>query len=475
LAFLLLLVYTAILMVRPQEWVEAMYAWPILKVVIFATCLAWLPTLTSGRWKFSAAPQNWLMLSFFAATLMSHASHFYFWAFKDAFEDVGKTVLVYFLVVSLTNSLTRMKVLVWVIIIGCLTMSAHGILQMTTGVGFGGLAPMQDHDLTRVRAFGIFSDPNDLALMLVMMLPFLFTIVITKGGSIAKRLACLGLTVPMFYCIYLANSRGGWLALAVTTVVFIFVNLGRKAGIVLAAMALGGLIALGPSRTGGMQSDRGRLGAWADGNSMLKSSPIFGVGIHRFEDFSERSIAAHNSLVQCYAELGLFGYFFWLALIVATLKDARAMARLAPGKAESPGPSERTFARAPWKNAARERSHAGFSTFSPAASPRSTVQGSPAAEAVTPERHFPRNPEYARLGKSILCAMAGFLVAGFFLSRAYIQPLYILIAMTAALRTTYCAESEPLESFFRKRDLKYVLLVEFLSIPVIYVLVRTLF
>jgi hypothetical protein len=42
--------------------------------------------------------------------------------------------------------------------------------------------------------------------------------------------------------------------------------------------------------------------------------PVFGVSYNSFTDHHERT--THNSFVLCFAELGLLGYFTWLALVV---------------------------------------------------------------------------------------------------------------------------------------------------------------
>ena len=63
---------------------------------------------------------------------------------------------------------------------------------------------------------------------------------------------------------------------------------------------------------------------------MLKANPLFGVGWGLFRDFTEENIVGHNSFAHCWGELGMFGYFFWLALVIASFKDSWAM-----GNAES--------------------------------------------------------------------------------------------------------------------------------------------
>jgi len=423
LAYLSLLLYVAILFVRPQEWVPAIRGLHILDIVTGVALVTWLGSLSRSGWRFRSAPQNWLMLGLFFAALMSHVRHTYFAAFVLTFERFGKVVLLYFLVSTLVNSVRRARILILVMAGGCLFMSFHGILQYHTGAGFGGAIPWYTGDLVRVRAFGIFHDPNDLALILVTVLPFLFNVCIAREERSSLRAASGLAVVPMVYCIFLTNSRGGWLALAVMAVAYIFVHLRNKRLALVAVPAVLALIfALGPSRVENMSSDdraaRGRLTAWGFGNRMLKRWPLFGAGVGRFTEFSDEGRVAHNSFVQSWAEMGLFGYFFWLGLVMATLKDGYALARL------------------------------------------------PADD--------PQRRDMARLGRAGVAGLAGFLAAAFFLSRTYHQPLYIIIGLFAALRTIHERDLGPLPSGFVARDVRYVAAAELLSIPAVYVMIRVL-
>jgi len=322
-------------------------------------------------------------------------------------------------------------------ILGCLFMAAHGILQAHTEahIGFGGgnenseqyskaiVTQGAEGDIVRVRAFGIFHDPNDLALMLVAVLPFLFSTVMSADAAGPRRVLSLGATVPILYCIYLTNSRGGWLALGVMAVAYSCLHLrNKKAGVALAVVCFAAIIALGPSRMRTMSMDepaaRNRVMAWGAGNAMLKQWPIFGAGKGRFTEFADDSRVAHNSFVHCWAELGLFGYFFWVGMIVASLKDGRALGRIS---------SEEPEAR-----------------------------------------------EMARLGKAAMASLVGFLAASFFLSRTYIMPLYLLFALFACLRAMHERDYGPLESGFVMRQWRYVFAAELLSIPALYVMMRFL-
>jgi len=449
------------LFVRPQEWVPLLLNQRLMKWVIGAALVSWLGSLMHSNWRLRDAPQNWLMLGLFFAILMSHVAHAYLAATIAAFLDFGKIVLLYLLIVSLVTSLKRAKGLVLAMVIGCLFMSAWGIWQAHSPehYGFAGYGdpyyraveqPIvqpdgQESVIWRVRALGIFRDPNDLSLMLVAVLPFLFATVLSGAASRMARFLSLAAAGPMLYCIYLTNSRGGWLALAVMVVAFFYIYIpSRKLGLALAGVTCIAVLALGPSRMATVSSDegsaRGRLSAWGEGNRMLKSSPLFGVGKDMYGDFSEHGRVAHNSFVHCWAELGLFGYFFWLGMVISTAKDGWALSRTQP-------PNE----------AVAELSNSG------------TVgrEKVPTAEARE------ESAELRRMGRAALAGLVGFMAAALFLSRTYVIPLYVMFALVAALRQIYDrSDYGPLPSSFKPKDLKLVLAAVLVSIPALYLALR---
>ena len=125
---------------------------------------------------------------------------------------------------------------------------------------------------------------------------------------------------------------------------------------------------------------------------MLKSHPLFGVGFGNFAD--NAGLTAHNSVVVCAAELGLFGLFFWALFLFPTVRDALAIA-----------------------------------------SPEKVSEGEP---IVAEEGLFPQTTrkieavdkaEVNRLGRLVVLSLTGFLVAGMFLSRAYVLTLFLLGGM----------------------------------------------
>src|SRR5207248_5381572 len=59
-------------------------------------------------------------------------------------------------------------------------------------------------------------------------------------------------------------------------------------------------------------SANARFEIWDEGLVMFASRPLTGIGYNQFPNRSQSGFNAHNTLVVCFVELGLLGYFFWI-------------------------------------------------------------------------------------------------------------------------------------------------------------------
>jgi O-antigen ligase len=59
------------------------------------------------------------------------------------------------------------------------------------------------------------------------------------------------------------------------------------------------------------------------GLQLLRQHPLAGVGFNQFLEFND--LTAHNSYVLCFAELGVVGYFLWIALIVVSARQLNGL------------------------------------------------------------------------------------------------------------------------------------------------------
>ena len=81
----------------------------------------------------------------------------------------------------------------------------------------------------------------------------------------------------------------------------------------------GAVLVVAGTLTAGYRDDAssmGRVEAWSAGMDMLRSHPLVGVGEGQFPEFHERD--AHNSFVRAGAELGFFGLYSWVGMLLAS-------------------------------------------------------------------------------------------------------------------------------------------------------------
>jgi O-antigen ligase len=134
-------------------------------------------------------------------------------------------------------------------------------------------------------------------------------------------LAPLGL---FYYAFTQTHSKGGFLALLAALGTLFQARFGWRRALPLAALALPAIFMLQAGRqtniSTGEDTAQDRIQLWAKGFALLRGSPVFGVGSNRFAE--EGGQVAHNSFIQGYAELGLFGGTLFLAafaLAITTL------------------------------------------------------------------------------------------------------------------------------------------------------------
>ncbi len=205
------------------------------------------------------------------------------------------------------------------------------------------------------RPIGPSSDPNYEALAIVMVIPLAVWLLRYDENKLWRFIG-LGCTPVLIFAVFLSQSRGGLLALAVLMVTGWFKG-GRKPALLIAGIFLIGLTALlAPSRTwervrqtsitgqatsGGEVSSRTRVELIKAGIHMMEKHPVLGIGLERFQpnvfkynpnlaDVISRNHIAHNTYVQIGAECGLPILAIFLAILLQSLFDYRAIQRLAP-------------------------------------------------------------------------------------------------------------------------------------------------
>ena len=413
-------------------------------VEIILALLAFVTSLPNiARSKVFDLPQAYACIAFALAVPVSIAAGGWFGGAMSGFYGFLPTVFCFFLAAANFRTRRHFQLVVLAMFLGSLYFIINGLLDLHNNV-----IPSEflygDGALRRLRGLGFVYDPNDFSQVMVSLIPLIF---LWKTRN--KFLNVFTLVIPIGVLItgmYFTHSRGAALALMATIVVV----LRRKIGTVPAAVLAGALFAvsLAVGWSGGrdvsMEAGADRLDAWSTGIEFIKHHPVFGIGAGRFAEFNE--ITAHNTVVVCAAEIGLPGFCCWVLFVFSALRNGtRVNAKeqsggdeLATGEGATPKPEPLPHLRTrslPLAPVGARMAMAGSSvTFpvpmragvGPARRPRRD-------EEISPDELAAKQEEVRSMARLLVASLAGFLVAGWFLSRALSMWLFLYCGMMHAV------------------------------------------
>lgn len=170
----------------------------------------------------------------------------------------------------------------------------------------------------RVRYRGVLQDPNELAMILAIGMPFAFAFASRRRTWLRRSIAVMAFALVAL-CIYFTQSRGGQLVFASVLGIYAIWRWRWKAVVVLAMLAPIGLLLIGGGgREDAAASTEERYEAWMTGFDLFRSSPLFGVGQGQFVEY--HYLTAHNSYVLALAEVGLVGLLLWGSVLYLSVK-----------------------------------------------------------------------------------------------------------------------------------------------------------
>jgi O-antigen ligase len=262
-------------------------------------------------------------------------------SFAFVVDHYWKRILLFLLILFWCRSVQDMRLVMWVY---CL---AATLLVMSWLLGAAPISGIQDHNRFYVGAF----DPNDTALLLSMVVPFLAYLIVHSRWM--QKLVAVPMMVLLVGGIILTQSRGGFLSLLTAGGLILFRSpmrwIGKSSIVVVAALSF--VLFADQSywdRIEGIwnpkddydRSGGGRIDTWMTGLEVLASNP-WGVGIRGFEISEGQShqgqgkwFTAHNSYLQVAVELGIAGLIAFVLLLGQTLWELRLI-RIQAGDEES--------------------------------------------------------------------------------------------------------------------------------------------
>ena len=405
--------------------------------------------LAAGEYKVLRPVQAPAVLGLSVAVMLS----FLFIGLKgevlNALLGILPNVMIYFMVAINFRKKSHLQWLVLVLLLTAVFNVFEGYQALRIGDEDGKrIIMMQGANgaFARIQARSFLADPNDFGQMLIALLPCLFFF--WKKGSPPRNLLFVYLPATvLLFGLYLTHSRGAMMAVLIVAVVAGRKKLGLLPSTIGAGLLFVGLTATGWSggRDVSAASGSDRTDAWGAGLELLKAHPLFGVGYGRFSEYY--TITAHNTLVVCAAELGLFGFFCWMLFLFPTLRDCFVLSK--PATEEQSEDARREQDRPVYLPAELGLSPAGAAQYG-IGNPYLQFHGaasSSAGSAVASSRMMAGPPGYAgefeekllapaeiqRLAGVMLVSIAGFLAAGWFLSRAFTMTFFLLGGIIQAL------------------------------------------
>lgn len=317
-------------------------------------------------------------------------------SFDLVFASFIKTVIMYLIIAGSVRGVRDVERLAVVYLISATVYAGVVLARFDLGSG----------DAWRLGHL-YYYDANDFATFAVSAMPFGLYLVHLGRRMWSRVLAAIALAILTFAFVY-TGSRGGFIALVAVGVFIVTRYRGiafrwRASATVLVAVLVFAIASdqywhqmstIVSDADYNRTDESGRLQIWQRGIGYMLEYPLLGVGPANFQaaegmlsphahrqqfGVGVRWNAAHNTFIQVAAELGIPGLIFFLAIIVSAFSALRQTAR-----------NHRAFRR--------------------------------------PSRHR------EALTQALTASLIGFLVGAFFLSLAYAEMFYTLVALAVGLQ-----------------------------------------
>jgi putative inorganic carbon (hco3(-)) transporter len=333
-AYISLLLFMVIYCARPEDWIPGLSGVPLAKIAGAIVLLALIFSLPHIRRRL---PREVFFLAILLGQLFLASAMSSVWrggALGETF-DFAKILLVVIVMSAAVNTTKRLRRLIFiqaasVSVIAVITVwKSHHVIGRLEGI-----------------LGGNYSNPNDLALAIVISLPLCLVLLFLAKNWVWKVVWALAMIV-MSYAVFVTSSRGGFFALITTTAfcLWAYAVKGRRRYLLVLATLLGAILW---QFSGGLLRDRlnGTLGAKEEVASSYASAqqrqqlfwktvevteqnPFFGVGPGNFEVISGSWHVSHNAFTQMSSEGGVPALVLYSLILWGGFKNVSTTTKMA--------------------------------------------------------------------------------------------------------------------------------------------------
>lgn len=329
-----IIAFLFILFIRPQDWPgNPIYGWPVYYIVMIGA-LALILVKKKIELKELKTPVNYLLAAFLALAFISNMLNGDIAAGIEQVITFGKRIIVYFIFIILLDSPKKIRQTLFYSMIFTAILGLQGIYQSTHGVGWadqvlhsiGGGGVIHYNDILRTFWIGLWDGPNVLCLAYLMAVAFCLNSLFDGAKPFLAKIIYLVSLSLLCYGIYLTNSRGGFMALGLIILIFIFMRFKIKRAVFVLLLCAPVFLMLQPSRMSELNSQEEsaheRTWVWEQGLNVFMANKIIGVGKGQFSRNNDIGLAAHNNTLAAVAETGIIGGIIYFALFYFSVKGA---------------------------------------------------------------------------------------------------------------------------------------------------------
>ena len=254
-------------------------------------------------------------------------------AWKEFSETFIKVAIIFVIMVNVLRSRAQISGLMWLGVGVAVLLSIQALILYRDGK-FEVEGYRVDVDFG-----GMFGNPNDMALHLVMFAPIAFAIALSARSRIVRIIFYTAAGV-MILGNFVTQSRGGFLGLVTVALVLIWkLGKGRRLKVLLVSSVLTILfLSLAPGNYGNRMisifvPSMDPVGSADQRRNLLEQSLLVtlrnpaGIGMGNFRIVGDRNLVTHNAYTQVSTELGWLAFIAYLAFLISPLRKLTAISR----------------------------------------------------------------------------------------------------------------------------------------------------
>jgi probable O-glycosylation ligase (exosortase A-associated) len=348
-AFRALVAFTVILLLSPQIWFPFLAG---LRIAFLAAGVAIAAHVVDRTFRqrpvMPVSTEIGIALALVAWSVVTIPLSYWPGGSVDVLTDhYLKAIAFFWLLGTVLTSQDRVRHFAWTLVACSVPLAFTGMHNYVSGMFLHTGVP----DLKRIYGYaggsGLVGNPNDLALMLNLIIPITGAIALGARRTRA-RWAAIATLVLCAVTVILTFSRAGFLTLVTTFLMFLVVLARRKSPGAAAALMLVALIVppllpegymdrlstitnIATDKTGSAQ------GRWEDlrlAGEVIIGNPLIGVGIGQDvlalrDERGTGWTSVHNAYLQYAVDLGIPGFLLFVWLHVSCFRSARAVERRA--------------------------------------------------------------------------------------------------------------------------------------------------